>query len=68
MLVFIKLKWSIHTDLADTFAVGQVVCDDLAQFREVPAVPLSTAHDIVVQFFVQVIQETWGDVRKRPFT
>lgn len=48
---------SLLTDFPHTFAVRQVVCDDFAQLREVPTVPFPTAHDVVVQFFVQVIKK-----------
>lgn len=43
------------TNLADALAVGQVVCDDLAQLWEVPAVPLPAAHDVVIQLLIQVV-------------
>ena len=48
----------VQTYLADTLAVCQVVGDDFSQLWEVPAVPLSAAHDVVVQFFIQVIQQS----------
>lgn len=46
-----------RTDLADGLAVRQVVRDDLAELGEMPAIPLTTAHDVVVQLLIQVIQE-----------
>merc|ERR1719402_1729435 len=39
---------------------GEVVCDDLSQLGEVPAVPFSAAHDIVVQFLVQVVKKRYS--------
>ena len=48
------------TYFLNRFAVGQVVCDDLSQLGEVPAVPLSAPHDVVVELLVQVVQEGWG--------
>lgn len=48
---------SALTDFAHTFAVHEVIRDDFAQFREVPAVPFPTAHNVVIQFFVQVIKK-----------
>lgn len=46
---------SLITDFAHGFAVSQVVCDHFSQLREVPAIPLSAAHDVVVELFVQII-------------
>lgn len=48
---------SLLTHFPHAFAVREVICDDLAQLREVPTVPFPTAHDVVVQFFVQVIKK-----------
>lgn len=48
----------LFTDFADGFAVGQIIRDDLPQLREVPAVPLSAAHNVVVELFVQVVQKS----------
>lgn len=45
------------TNPADTFAVSQVVCNDFSQLRKVPAVPLSAAHNVVVELLIQVIQK-----------
>lgn len=45
------------TDLTDALAVRQVICDDLAEFWEVPAVPFPTAHDVVIELFIQIIQQ-----------
>ena len=39
--------------------IDEIVWHQLAHFREVPAVPLSTAHVVVVQLFVKVIQQSW---------
>lgn len=38
----------VLTNFADAFAVRQVVCDDFSQLREVPAVPLSAAHYVII--------------------
>ena len=45
----------LHLD--DGLGVGEVVGDDLAHFGEVPAVPFAHSHDVVVQFFVQIVEE-----------
>lgn len=45
------------TDFADSFAVSQVVCDDFSQLWKMPAVPLSAAHNVVVELLIQVIQK-----------
>lgn len=47
------------TDFADGLAVRQIVRDNLSQLREVPPVPLSAAHDVIVELLVQVIQKRW---------
>lgn len=46
------------TNVADSFAVGQVVCDNFSQLRKVPAVPFPAAHDVVVKLLIQVIQKS----------
>lgn len=51
----------IITYFANSFTVGQVVCDDFSQLRKVPAVPFSAAHNVVVKLLIQVVQKTWGD-------
>lgn len=45
--------------MTDSFAVGQVVCDDFPQLRKMPTIPLSAAHNIIVKFLIQVIQKGW---------
>lgn len=55
----------LFTDLADRFAVRQVVCDDFSQFRKVPAVPLPAAHNVVVELLIQVIQKSWRKGEKK---
>ena len=52
------------TDFADSFAVGQVVCDDFSQFGKVPAVPFSAAHNVVVELLIQVVQKSWDGKEK----
>lgn len=59
-----RLRVCARTDFADGFAVRHVVRDDLAKFREVPAVPLAAAHDVVIQLLVQVIQESYKHKEK----
>lgn len=56
---------SILTNFADSFAVSQVVCDDFSQLREVPAVPLSAAHNVVIELLIQVIQKSLRDKEKK---
>lgn len=48
----------VLTYLADTLAVGQVVCDHFSQLREMPAIPLSATHYVIIKFFVEVIQKS----------
>lgn len=61
-----RLRARGRTDLADGLAVHQVVRDDLAEFREVPAVPLAAAHDVIIQLLVQVVQESC-ERKEKPF-
>lgn len=48
------------TNNSDSLDKNYVICDDLAKFWEVPAIPFSTPHDVVVQLLVQIIQKTNG--------
>ena len=51
------MKNNEHTHELDSLSEGHVIGDNLAQLWEVPAVPLPRAHDVVVQFFVKVIEK-----------
>ena len=47
-----------HTTLTNSLhcpGIREVICHDFPEFREVPAVPLPTAHVVVVQLLIQVI-------------
>ena len=48
----------ILTHKFNNFSECQVVGDDLAEFWKVPAIPLPATHHVVVQFLVEVVQET----------
>lgn len=49
-----------HSDGADGLGVDKVVGDDLGDFWEVPSVPFSESHHVVVEFLVEVIEEGDG--------
>ena len=43
--------------LFNNLAVGNVILYDLGQLGKMPAVPLFTTHDVIVELFVQIVQE-----------
>ena len=43
-----RLNAGALTDDSDSPSVGQVVRDDLAKLREVPAIPLPATHVVVI--------------------
>ena len=43
--------------LLDSFCIGKIIGNDFAHFGKVPSVPLANTHGIVVQLFVQIVQE-----------
>ena len=47
------------TDALHCFAEGDVVGNDLGQFGKMPAVPFFASHDVVVRFFVEIVQESY---------
>ena len=47
------------TNDTDGASVSEVVCHNLAHLGEVPAVPLTTAHVVVVELLVEVVKEGW---------
>lgn len=49
-----------HSDGADGLGVDEVVGDDLGDFWEVPSVPFSESHHVVVEFLIEVIEEGDG--------
>lgn len=53
----------VLTNLVDTLAVRNVICDDLAKLWEVPAVPFPAAHYVVIELLIQIIQQScrWAE-------
>jgi hypothetical protein len=49
-----------HLAELDGLGVHEVVGDDLAHLREVPAVPLTHAHGVGVEFLVELVEERDG--------
>lgn len=42
------------------FCKHQVICDNFSKFWEMPSIPLTTPHHIIIEFFVQVIKKWNG--------
>ena len=54
----LSIKRSL-TEQLDHLCVCQVIWDNFTQLGKMPTVPFSGSHHVVVQFFVQVIQQCW---------
>ena len=46
-----------HTDELDSLGEYDIISDNLAEFGEVPRVPLLETHSIVIELFVEILQE-----------
>ena len=45
------------THCLDSLGISQIISDYLAHLWEMPAIPLTTTHDVVIKLFVQVIKK-----------
>ena len=48
------------THCLDSLRICQIISDYLAHLGEMPAIPLTTTHDVVIKLFVQVIKKRNG--------
>lgn len=46
--------------MLDNLNVGDVILEDFGKFGKMPAIPFPAAHDVVVEFLVEVVKETDG--------
>jgi len=56
-------KKLVFTDGLNGSGVEEVIGNDLTEFGEMPAVPFSQSHHVVVDFLIQIIKE--GDSLKK---
>ena len=54
------LELGLDTHLQDGLGIEEVVLNDLGQLGEVPAVPFFEAHHVVVELFVEVVEERYS--------
>lgn len=46
-----------RTNPLHCFAEGDVIRNDFRQLGKMPAVPFLAAHDVIVRFFVEIVQK-----------
>jgi len=49
-------KTAVNTHQLDSLDKRQIVCDNFAELWEVPAIPFTSPHHIVIEFLINVIE------------